>query len=453
MFLPARLKKAYVHLPLEDVDEFLQEMQAKGFAHFFDVKDPFKLPELEPVETKEKQVQDALSRLPTPKAQDMLSEGLLGPKSHRIQFVKRQFADALLKQAEKKPTGFAATALREQLQDARAVEKTKSLGGKTQKTLVLGFWFDPKTDDLDWIKRKYDAYEQDADEKDQPPTRLDNPAWLKPFEVLTTNFRVPAHDEVDPTPAIALSFTLFFGFMFADAGYGLALLLLAGAGYALTTKNNPAQKSLNAILIYAALSTIAFGLYFGEFFGFSVNSENAAVHNLTQLLYVSVAAGLAHLFLSGLSQLFGKQKLYGSSVMAVIGGLAAYSWMPESLALSALGVLGLAYAKKWFFFKEILALASSLASYLRLGALAIVHLLIAQILAESLKTAARQPLGLVIAAVAFLILGTLLLVFGALLVFLQSLRLQWVEFLRFGSQDQGIAFTPLREENDHVHYH
>lgn len=452
MFLPARLKKAYVHLPLKDADALLWTLQRHEFAHFFDVKDPFKLPELKPVESKEKQVQDALAKLPKPKPQDILSEGLLGKKSHRILFVNRQPVDDLIQKAEEHPVGFAATALREQLQDALAVEHAKKLGGQTKKTLVLGFWFDPQTDDVDWIKKKYDVYEENADEKDQPPTKLNNPVWLKPFEVLTTGFRVPAHDEVDPTPAIALSFTLFFGFMFADAGYGLALLLLSLAGYFLTTKNNPTQKSLNAILMYAALSAIAFGLYFGEFFGFAVNGEHAAAHNLTQLLTVSIAAGLAHLFLSGASQLFGKHKLYGASLMATIAGLGIYFWTPEGLALSALGVLGILYAKQWLFFKEILALASSIASYLRLGALAVVHLLIAQILAQALRTAALQPLGLIIAAVAFVILGGLLLVFGAVLVFLQSLRLQWVEFLRFGAQDQGLRFEPLSEENDHVHY-
>lgn len=452
MFLPARLKKAYVHLPLKDVDGFLWQMQAKGFAHFFDVTDPFKLPELEPITSKTAAVQDALNQLPKPPVQDIFSEGLFGPKSHRIAFIQRQPVEKLLKQVEQQPQGFSAVVLREQLQDALHAEQAKALAGASAKTAVLGFWFDPKTDDLNWIKRDYDVYVEKPGEKDQPPTKLSNPPWLKAFELLTTGFRVPAYGEVDPTPAIALSFTLFFGFMFADAGYGLALLLLTLAGYFFTTKNNLVQKALNGILLYAALSTIAFGLYFGEFFGFSINAEQAAAQDLTLLLYLSIAAGLAHLGISGASQLFGKQKLYGLSLVGVIAGIAAYFWIPESLALSAAGILGLVYTKKWLFFKEILAIASGIASYLRLGALAVVHLLIAQILANTLKAAAAQPLGLVIAAVAFLVLGGLLLVFSVVLVFLQSLRLQWIEFLRFGPEDQGILFEPLAETDRHVHY-
>ncbi|MFU8897183.1 MAG: V-type ATP synthase subunit I [Gammaproteobacteria bacterium] len=62
---------------------------------------------------------------------------------------------------------------------------------------------------------------------DAPPSRLQNPAALRPFELIVNLFSTPRYGEWDPTPVVAYSFALFFGIMLGDAVYGALLLLLS----------------------------------------------------------------------------------------------------------------------------------------------------------------------------------------------------------------------------------
>ena len=49
-----------------------------------------------------------------------------------------------------------------------------------------------------------------------PPTRLKNPALLRPFEMFVKMYGLPAYNEFDPTLLIAVTYSLFFGFMFGS---------------------------------------------------------------------------------------------------------------------------------------------------------------------------------------------------------------------------------------------
>src|SRR5665647_2157457 len=62
-------------------------------------------------------------------------------------------------------------------------------------------------------------------EDEDPPTRVSNSRFVKPFEELTKLYGLPHYDEVDPTPVIAITFPIIFGLMFGDVGHGLVLLL------------------------------------------------------------------------------------------------------------------------------------------------------------------------------------------------------------------------------------
>lgn len=62
---------------------------------------------------------------------------------------------------------------------------------------------------------------------EDPPSKLKNVKGVKPFEVIVNLFSVPKYDGWDPTPIVAYFFAAFFGLMFADVVYGVALLLSA----------------------------------------------------------------------------------------------------------------------------------------------------------------------------------------------------------------------------------
>lgn len=58
-----------------------------------------------------------------------------------------------------------------------------------------------------------------------PPTKLKNPKLIKPFEMFTDMYGLPGYQEVDPTPLVALTYAFIFGAMFGDLGQGLVLAL------------------------------------------------------------------------------------------------------------------------------------------------------------------------------------------------------------------------------------
>ena len=58
-----------------------------------------------------------------------------------------------------------------------------------------------------------------------PPTKLKNIPLLRPFEMFVKMYGLPSYGEFDPTLLIAITYSIFFGFMFGDAGQGLVLLI------------------------------------------------------------------------------------------------------------------------------------------------------------------------------------------------------------------------------------
>ena len=100
--------------------------------------------------------------------------------------------------------------------------------------------------------------------KDAPPVALQHGKFVDPFTFLLRLFSLPKYKEIDPTSLIFVTFPIFFGFMLGDVVYGLILL---GVFY-LLKKKVPAAKELASILMFAAVMTIFFGAFFGEYAGF-----------------------------------------------------------------------------------------------------------------------------------------------------------------------------------------
>ncbi|MFH1213898.1 MAG: V-type ATPase 116kDa subunit family protein, partial [Candidatus Neomarinimicrobiota bacterium] len=97
------------------------------------------------------------------------------------------------------------------------------------------------------------------------PVKLQNPAFFKPFEMLTAVYGLPRYQTIDPTPALGISFLLMFGLMFGDVGHGLILgllgLWLARKGHKDTLRN------AGRLALYAGCASILFGFLFGSVFG------------------------------------------------------------------------------------------------------------------------------------------------------------------------------------------
>ena len=95
-----------------------------------------------------------------------------------------------------------------------------------------------------------------------PPTKLKNPRFFKPFEMFIRMYGLPAHNEMDPTMFVALTYTFIFGAMFGDVGQGLCLFIGGGLLYLIKKIN------LAGIISVAGIFSTIFGFLFGSVFGF-----------------------------------------------------------------------------------------------------------------------------------------------------------------------------------------
>jgi len=76
--------------------------------------------------------------------------------------------------------------------------------------------------------RSYNPEEIDSvkEGREKVPVSLKHGVFIKGFEGLVFSYGAPLYGTIDPTPIVAISFTILFGIMFGDLGQGLVLLLL-----------------------------------------------------------------------------------------------------------------------------------------------------------------------------------------------------------------------------------
>ncbi len=104
--------------------------------------------------------------------------------------------------------------------------------------------------------------DQQPPARQKAPTKLKNPKLFKPFEMYVKMYGLPAYNEMDPTWFVAITYSLIFGAMFGDVGQGLLLFL---GGLFLYKKKH---LDLAGIISCAGIFSIFFGFMYGSLFGF-----------------------------------------------------------------------------------------------------------------------------------------------------------------------------------------
>lgn len=106
---------------------------------------------------------------------------------------------------------------------------------------------------------------QDVTSEDRVPTRIENPAWVRPIRTVFSFIGVvPGYDEVDISALFLLFFSLFFGMIVGDAGYGAIFL---GATWLARRKFKQAPASPFHLLYITSGATILWGILTGNYFG------------------------------------------------------------------------------------------------------------------------------------------------------------------------------------------
>lgn len=152
--------------------------------------------------------------------------------------------------------------------------------------------------------------------EEEPPTKLNNPRGMRPFQTVVNLFATPKYREWDPTPIISYSFATFFGLMIADTGYAIGLILFTKflLGRLLGDKESDGFKMLQRLIYISSGVALALGIltgnYFGDiylFFGFESLALSAAVSNLLQtpitFVILSIFIGWIHINIAHVSAL------------------------------------------------------------------------------------------------------------------------------------------------------
>ena len=108
----------------------------------------------------------------------------------------------------------------------------------------------------------------DKEELENLPVYLDNPKWVRTYEVITNSQGIPRRGEFDPTWMIALMWPIFYGLMFADLGHGL---LLMGLGLLFKFKGQGTLSRWGMLLAMSGAAGAVAGVFQGEAFGFHLD--------------------------------------------------------------------------------------------------------------------------------------------------------------------------------------
>jgi V/A-type H+-transporting ATPase subunit I len=289
----------------------------------------------------------------------------------------------------------------------------------------------------------------------RPPQILDNPAWLRPFEVFARALGVPGADEADPTPLLAVVAPLLFGFMFGDVGQGLVIL---AAGWWLR-----GRFQLAGLLMAGGGSAILFGLLFGTVFAREDLLPALWLHPLNEPLTLLAAPLVFAVLLLSLGQLLsglgalrrrelrrwlltdaGFLLLYLGLVALVSGVQTAWpavlglSWYLLGSFLVHRRLLGTLAALGHLAEGGLQILVNTL-SFARVGAFALAHAALSAAVV-TMSDAVHSPVG----ALGIMLVGNLVIILlEGLVVSIQTTRLVLFEFFNRFLRGTGRVFRPL----------
>ncbi len=229
-----------------------------------------------------------------------------------------------------------------ELERLSLIAETKKYAAQYTDNFILTGWV-PETETkelfamLDPIPSvEYTTEKADTLLQNSPPVKLKNPKVFKPFEFFVDLYGLPSYDEVDPTPLVAITYTVLFGIMFGDVGQGIILSVI---GYLMWRLK---KMQLGRILIPCGISAAVFGLVFGSVFGFEhaldpfyrvlgfaeKPIEVTASDTMNTIIFSAVGIGCALVVVAMLINIYScfKQKNIGSALFSANGvaGLIFY---------------------------------------------------------------------------------------------------------------------------------
>lgn len=167
----------------------------------------------------------------------------------------------------------------------------------------------------------------------EPPTKLKNPKLFKPFEMYVQMYGLPAHNEMDPTVFVGLTYSFIFGAMFGDVGQGL--LLAIGGGLLYFLKKIP----LAGIIGTAGIFSTFFGFMFGSIFGFEDIIDAVWLRPINNMTTLPFIGKLNTVFIVAVA--FGMGVIIFTMILHIINALRSHD--PGNVWFDVNGVAGLVF--------------------------------------------------------------------------------------------------------------
>ncbi|NLG03624.1 MAG: ATPase [Clostridia bacterium] len=326
-----------------------------------------------------------------------------------------------------------------------------------------------------------------------PPTKLKNPKFIRPFEMFIRMYGLPAYNEIDPTIFVALTYAFIFGIMFGDVGQGLCLCI---GGFILYKIK---KADLAAIISICGIFSTIFGFMFGSIFGFedlipalwirpaSYMTQIPFIGKINYIFIVAIGFGMFLILLSMIFNMINSLKeknlekgvfdtngiagfvFFGSAVLTVIlfmtgnylpGGVILFMMFGIPIIMIALKepIMNIIqkktqilpkekgmYIMQTFFelFEVLLSYFSNTLSFVRIGAFAVSHAAMMEVVLMLAGAESGSPNILV------MIIGNVIVCgMEGLIVGIQVLRLEFYELFSRFYRGTGHVFKPFRSVNN-----
>lgn len=320
------------------------------------------------------------------------------------------------------------------------------------------------------------------------PTLLKNSPVFRAFQDIVAMYSLPSYGEIDPSPIVAISFILFFGFMFGDIGHGLMIYIAS----IFLVKRGVMKRSFGQVMKSASISSMVFGALYGSIFGL----ENiipalwlSPMHDTNRLLIIAICLGVfmisLGLILNMIQQyrnrdfgrlLFDGQGLAGLFLYWTMAALAAIYMTGTEISDLAANIMwgGIGLMMVLMVFRDVLArcllhqkehgesvvlnifeimhnlmsFVSNTASFVRLAAFALNHVGLSMAVIMLSEMVHSLPGGIVMKGIILLVGNIVIVCLEGLIVFIQTLRLEYYEFFGKFYKGGGSAFKPVGWQKD-----
>jgi V/A-type H+-transporting ATPase subunit I len=152
------------------------------------------------------------------------------------------------------------------------LEARDGMGSDKTIAYLQGFCPSGKTDQIQEKARQqgWGLVIEEPSTNDRVPTLIENPPWIKPIKALFEAIEIlPGYHEVDANAAFLVFFSIFFGILVGDAGYGAIFLVLTILG---RFKFKKAPLYPFWLLGILSTSTIIWGSMTGNYFGCKISA-------------------------------------------------------------------------------------------------------------------------------------------------------------------------------------